>query len=180
MDHAGYIRLNVRGREPEGLVEPGAEYEAICQELTEAFLSFRDLETNQPIVARVYRLADLAAQDAPYRDVLPDLVITWGSIAATQSAGIRSDKYGEIRWPTAGKLPSGRAGNHRGQGWFVAAGDGIQAATHAPGFQTVDLVPTVFRWLGIEPREDFQGKPIPALCGMAEPGTPCGPVGSTV
>jgi predicted AlkP superfamily phosphohydrolase/phosphomutase len=165
MDHAGYLRLNVRGREPEGIVEPGADYEATCQELTEALCSFRDLATDQPIVERVYRLDDLAGPDAPHRDVLPDLVLTWSDVSAIQCSGVRSEAYGEMRWHPHGKLPSGRSGNHRGQGWFVAMGDAVPAATRVHGCRTVDLVPTVFHWLGVEPRADFQGQPIPALCG---------------
>ncbi len=33
------IRINLRGREPAGTVEPGAEHEALCRELTEVLLS---------------------------------------------------------------------------------------------------------------------------------------------
>jgi hypothetical protein len=58
---------------------------------------------------------------------------------------LNTHKYGEIRRPCGGKLPSGRAGNHRSQGWFVVTGSGIQPATGVHGFRTLDLVPTVFR-----------------------------------
>ncbi|MBI4229123.1 MAG: alkaline phosphatase family protein [Deltaproteobacteria bacterium] len=163
MDHAGYIRINLKGREPQGIVEPGNEYNAICNELEEAFLSFRDIKTNKPIVDKVYHLDDRAPLDAPHRDVLPDLVVKWGNISANESSGIRSDKYGEINWNNVGKLPSGRSGNHLDIGWFVAVGDGIPRATRIDDYPILDLVPTVFKWLGAEPREDFQGKPIPAL-----------------
>ncbi len=164
MDHAGYFRINVKGREPEGIVEPGLEYETVCRELEAAFRSFHDIETGKPIVDKVYRMDDLAPREAPYREVLPDLVITWRDISAIQSPGIHSEKYGEIRWDTGGKLPSGRSGNHQEKGWFVAVGDGITPATRAEEHRTIDLVPTVFQWLGAEPGQDFQGKPIPVLC----------------
>ena len=164
MDHAGYIRINLKGREPQGIVEPGNEYNSICDELEEAFLSFRDIKTNKPIVEKVYRIDDLAPLNAPYVEVLPDLVVKWSNISAIESSGLRSDKYGEIHWNNVGKLPTGRSGNHLDNGWFVAVGDGIPPASRTEGHHIVDLVPTLFQWLGAEPREDFQGKPIPALC----------------
>ena len=29
----GYIRINLKGREPQGIVEPGKEYEDLCEEI---------------------------------------------------------------------------------------------------------------------------------------------------
>ena len=139
-----------------GVVEPGEEYDALCEELTRAFLSFRDIETDQPIVKEVYRMDDFG-RDAPYRDRLPDLAIRWGDISAMHSSGIRSEEYGEIHWNDGGKLRSGRPGNHHREGWFVAVGDEIRAGTRTKEHRTVDLVPTIFEWLGGERREDFQG-----------------------
>ena len=164
MDDAGFLRINLRGREPQGIVEPGEEYDTICKELSEAFLSFRDIATNEPIVAGVYRSDELAPPGAPYRDRLPDLTIQWGDLSAIHSSGIRSDKYGEIRWNTDGKLRSGRSGSHKRQGWFISTGDGIRAGSCANHHRTIDLVPTIFEWLSAERPEDFQGSPMSELC----------------
>jgi predicted AlkP superfamily phosphohydrolase/phosphomutase len=164
MDHAGYIRINLKGREPQGIVQPDQEFESVCQELEEAFLSFRDIDTDEPIVEKIYRAGDFSPPDAPYHENLPDLVATWRG-SAIHSKGIYSEKYGEIRWDGDGKLPSGRSGNHRSRGWFIAAGNGIPYATLEESHHAVDLVPSVFNWLGAGASEDFQGRPIPALCG---------------
>ncbi len=171
MDYAGYLRINVKGRELQGIVDPGSEYNALVEKLAGAFLGFTDIESGKPIVERVFRMEDLSPPDAPYRNLLPDLVITWSDVTAVQSHGIRSEKYGEIRWDNNGLLPSGRSGNHRDSGWFVAVGDGIQPGTSEEGCRVIDLVPTVFTWLGVEPAGDFQGKPIPAISG-APPDNP--------
>jgi predicted AlkP superfamily phosphohydrolase/phosphomutase len=164
MDLAGYIRINVKGRENEGIVEPGQEYESICKELEDAFLSFRDAATGEPLVERVYRMYELAPTDAPYRNGLPDLAVTWRDTSAVLSNCIRSEAYGEITWDTGGKLPSGRSGNHLGRGWFAARGDRIPPGARVEGYGILDLVPTVFHWLGEEPGPDFQGKSISDLC----------------
>ena len=163
MDHAGYLRINVKGREPRGIVESGQEYTDLCHEIGEAFLGFRDLDTNKPIVNEVYHVDDLAPSTAPYRDLLPDLVVVWSDVSAIGSKGIYSKRYGQIHWNAGGRIPSLRSGNHRSSGWFIAAGDGIAAGTQAEGHHVVDLVPTVYKWIGAEQVHDFQGRPISAL-----------------
>jgi predicted AlkP superfamily phosphohydrolase/phosphomutase len=165
MDHAGYVRINLLGRELQGIVEPGPDYEALCDELSHVLSDVRDVDTDLSIVDRVYRVADLAPERAPYRDVLPDLVVTWGERSAIRSHGIRRKGRGEIRWNRNGVLPSLRSGNHRGQGWLVAVGSGIAAESRAEGHHITDLVPTVTNWIGGGGTKDFHGRPIPALCG---------------
>ena len=159
MDHAGYIRVNLRGREPQGIVSPGQEYDAICAELAAGFMSFRDLKTGSPLVRCVYRQHELAPAGAPARDRLPDLVIEWNGVSPIESPGITSDRYGELRWTPPGRIPSGRAGNHRTHGWFVAAGDGIEGG-QIDGHNILDLVPTVCAWLGADLGDRLHGRPM--------------------
>lgn len=171
MDHAGYVRINLRGREPQGIVTPGDEYRAVCDSLADAFMSFRDLATGKPIVAQVHRLDDLAPPDADFRDQLPDLVIEWSDVPVTSSPGVVSPRFGEMRWTPTGRLPSGRAGNHRSQGWFMAAGEGIAPGSEAPGHRILDLVPTACQWLGADLQHHFAGRPISELTDRPR-GTP--------
>ncbi|HYC33684.1 MAG TPA: alkaline phosphatase family protein [Gemmatimonadales bacterium] len=162
-DQAGYVRINLRGREPGGLVEPGADYAALAEEIAAGLEGFRDLATGRPTVRQVHRLDDLAPPGAPARDRLPDLVVEWDHVSPVESPGISSPRYGELRWDPVGRLPSGRAGNHRPQGWFVAAGPGIGAGRWAVQRDIRDLVPTVWRWLGAGAHDAFQGTPIPEI-----------------
>lgn len=163
MDHAGYVRINLRGREPQGIVAPGAEYDALCAELSAAFCSFRDIESGRPIVERVYRLDELAPPDAPYRTGLPDLLIVWADVPVSGSRGVRSPDYGELRLDPPGRLPSGRAGNHRPHGWCIAAGPGIAAGGRIQGQSILDLAPTALHWLGAPVPQLMQGRPIETL-----------------
>jgi predicted AlkP superfamily phosphohydrolase/phosphomutase len=162
MDHAGYIRLNLRGREPGGIVEPGAQYSSLCNELAEGFSSWRDLATGRPIVRRVYRQQELAPPEAPARDRLPDLVVEWSDVSPIESPGISSERYGEIRWSPPDRLASGRAGNHRSRGWFIAAGDGLESR-RVEGHSILDLLPTVCQWLEADLGGRLQGRAIAEL-----------------
>lgn len=162
MDHAGYVRINLRGREPAGIVEPGAEYDALCDQIASGFLGFRDAATARPIARRVHRVADLAPETAPARHRLPDLVVEWDDVAPGSATVIRSDRHGELRWSTA-RLPSGRAGNHRPGGWFIAAGPDLEPGMATAEYPIVDLAPTVYRWLGLDPDPALAGTSIPEL-----------------
>jgi predicted AlkP superfamily phosphohydrolase/phosphomutase len=161
MDHAGYVRINLRGREPQGIVA-AEDYGALCEEITKGFLGFRDAVSGRPIVRRVHQLDDLAPPDAAARDRLPDLVIEWDDVPPGAAPVIRSERLGELQWSSP-RLPSGRAGNHRPDGWFVATGPGITEGRTAGTHPIVDLVPTVYRWLGLEPDPALAGQPIPEL-----------------
>ena len=164
-DLHGFLKVNLKGRETPGVVSPGAEYEALCAELEESFLSFRVLETGVPLIRRVERLDALGPPDSPVRDRLPDLILHWSDEPMGLSTGARSGIHGEVRWTPGAKLPSGRSGNHLGRGWFVARGDGIPTGRLAGKHDLTDIAPTVLRWLQVDPPRTLHGRPIEALFG---------------
>jgi predicted AlkP superfamily phosphohydrolase/phosphomutase len=55
----GRIFVNLRGREPLGCVEPGAEYEAARSGLIEALAELREPESGEPIIDRIYRREEI-------------------------------------------------------------------------------------------------------------------------
>jgi predicted AlkP superfamily phosphohydrolase/phosphomutase len=72
---AGRIYLNVRGRDPRGVVAPGAAYEALVAHLRERLETLTDPMSGRRVVARV-RTAD-EAYAGPLAAQGPDLVITF-------------------------------------------------------------------------------------------------------
>jgi predicted AlkP superfamily phosphohydrolase/phosphomutase len=69
----GQIYVNLRGREREGIVAPGAEYDALRKELVQKFGALRDPETGEEVVRRVYAREELYR--GPYFNEAPDLVV---------------------------------------------------------------------------------------------------------
>ena len=69
-DVGGLVRFNLQGREPEGIVRQGAEFDGLCDELIDALCSLEDVETGEPIIAAVDRTDDVVGLDAPFRHVL--------------------------------------------------------------------------------------------------------------
>jgi hypothetical protein len=49
-DLDGYVRINLRGREAEGIVEPGEEYVRLCDRICEGLKTFVDEDTGVPVV----------------------------------------------------------------------------------------------------------------------------------
>ncbi|MEX1256052.1 MAG: alkaline phosphatase family protein [Gemmatimonadota bacterium] len=167
VDLNGYLRVNLRGRDAAGIVDPGKEYEALIEQLSKEFLSFRDMRDGGAIVSTVERVDDLVGKDAPRRSELPDLVVRWTDRVAHGCPGLKSC-YGTLALDPLAPLPSGRSGNHTPGGWLVAAGPGIAPDRTLSTVDSADLPATLLAWMGANIPDRFEGRPIPELAGYAE------------
>ena len=68
----GRIFLHVRGREPQGCVEPGEEYERLRDEIAGALLTLGDPDSGEPIIERVFRRDEIYS--GPQLDRAADLI----------------------------------------------------------------------------------------------------------
>jgi predicted AlkP superfamily phosphohydrolase/phosphomutase len=149
-DVHGYVRINVRGREALGIVEPGEEYDRTCAEIADGLKSFVDSDTGEDVVAEVVRIDELFPGGGR-RDALPDLIVRWAPSPCADTRSIESPRFGTIAWPTPGKNPNGRSGNHTGEGFLFAAGDGISPGSSlGPEAHILDLPPTILEILGVD------------------------------
>lgn len=162
----GGIRLNLRGREPQGLVSAGAEEQALSRQLAQDLEGIRNLDNGRPMIRRVSRTADL--YQGEYLSLLPDLLVAWseeapiGSATVGSGAGatvrLGSDRVGEL----VGTNRYGRTGDHRPEGLFVAAGPGIGPGRLSRSVSVMDFAPTLAALLDVEiPSPD--GQPIREL-----------------
>lgn len=150
-DVNGYVRINLRGREARGVVEPGEEYDRLCTEIIEGLLEFTDADTGEPVVDEVRRSDELFGSGERL-DVLPDLIVRWSATPSAATRSITAPRFGSIPWPTPGKNPNGRSGNHTAEGFVLASGEGIPGGSLLPGNRHIlDLPPTVLSLLGAEP-----------------------------
>jgi predicted AlkP superfamily phosphohydrolase/phosphomutase len=140
-DQLGFVRVNLAGREPGGIVAPGREYEAVCDEVAGALCRLVDARTGEPVVDRVFR-ADLAFP-GPESYRLPDLLVSWRTERPIDA--VCSPEVGTI----AGTNPDLRTGNHRPQGFALLYGAGVPLGRRSVG-HVLDLAPTVLDRFGIE------------------------------
>jgi predicted AlkP superfamily phosphohydrolase/phosphomutase len=147
-DIQGYIRINLRGREAAGMVEPGEDCDRLCAEIEEGLSTFTDADTGEPVVESVIRTDQLFTQGRRLNN-LPDLLVRWASSPAANHRAIVSPRYGSILWPTPGRNPDGRSGDHLPEGFLLAAGAHIPPDSRIEGAHILHLAPTVCTLLNV-------------------------------
>ena len=161
-DLNGYIRINLAGREPEGIVSPG-QLDALSDEIDRGLHSFRDVPSGEPLVAEVCRTRSVFPAGERI-DRLPDLIVRWSESSAAPHEAIESPSLGRIVRATPGRIPNGRSGNHRLTGFLIARGPGIAAGARLPdGADILDLAPTALARLSVSPTTPLAGKVIEPL-----------------
>lgn len=134
------IRLNLRGREPQGIVEPGREYESIRQRIIDGLMALEDPVTHQPLIQQVYRREDL--YHGPHVQRADDLIIS--AAPGVYLVGGRSERTisgREERW--------GWSGTHRADGLFILAGPGVKYAHQLEPARIEDVAPTILYLMGV-------------------------------
>ena len=150
----GAVRINLVGREEHGLVNPGQDFETLCEQLTRDLKEIRNDETGELLVTEVRRTRDLYSGDQ--FDLLPDLLVTWNRSKPINV--VFSPKIGKIRHPH----PTVRTGDHRPGGMVFAQGPGLAPSRLNDAVREIDLAPTIAAILGV-PTAQFQGRPVEAL-----------------
>ena len=158
-DLQGYIRVNLKGREAAGIVEPGSEVDSLCSEIADGLATFVDADSGEPVVESVMR-TDRLYPGGQRRGDLPDLLVRWSDSPAANHRAVISPRYGAIPWPTPGRNPDGRSGNHRPEGFLIACGEPFRPASRIDAAHILDLAPTAYRLLGIPTPAGMRGKPI--------------------
>jgi predicted AlkP superfamily phosphohydrolase/phosphomutase len=136
-DNQGYVRLNLRGRERDGIVDPG-EAEALLAQVAAGLRSFRDPD-GLPAVDRVDRVVE--HHPGERTALLPDLVVQWSARPATTLEGVHSPSLGDVVRRGSG---SGRSGNHTpGDAWAVVAPGRCSPRTTSRAPQLADVASTI-------------------------------------
>jgi predicted AlkP superfamily phosphohydrolase/phosphomutase len=158
----GGIRLNVKNREPNGVLEE-TEVDAFCADLERDLLAIIDERSGERLVREVVRTKDVVSGAA--LDALPDVLVGWSDTVPTGSrivgagaaAAIRahSPRIGEV----SGTNAFGRTGEHRPDGFCVFAGPGIAHGTLPGDFSIYDYAPTFTAMLGVS-MPDVPGRPV--------------------
>lgn len=148
------LYINLRGRERDGIVEPGATRDALLREIAGKLAAERDPENGHTVVKRVYRTDEVYSGD--YISKAPDLVVgyDWGYRTSWESA--LGDVTGEMLKVSTEKW----SGDHCGATELVP---GVlfanrKIALDAP--HLYDLAPTILAEFGIPKPGDMIGKNI--------------------
>jgi predicted AlkP superfamily phosphohydrolase/phosphomutase len=155
-DLEGYIRVNLKGREPDGIVQEGREYEALCDSLTASLQQLVNPLTGRPAVRQLIRTDQAFPGDR--RHYLPDLIVLWAQDSPTTE--VESPEVGRVGAPS----PDGRSGTHRSPGFVLARGPHIDRAQNLSNAHVFDLAPTILKHFGIPRPAHIDGKAWANLC----------------
>jgi predicted AlkP superfamily phosphohydrolase/phosphomutase len=149
------IMINVVGRQPEGCVQPGEEYEAIRTRILEEMRSLRDPKTGEPIVLEAYRREELYHGER--LETAPDLILV------TQDQYKGGTSIDELISAVPLDVISKLSGVHRMNGIILAQGPHIRRNARIEGAGIIDVAPTVMYALGLPIPTDMDGKPLAGL-----------------
>lgn len=139
----GRLFLNLAGREEKGAVQSGTEAESLKAELTEALLNLTDPDDGSRIIETVLRREDL--YNGPFFDDAADLI------------AIPYDGYdlkANVRMPSL-TTKTALEGMHT---FWDAALFIKDHEIRAQDFSILDLAPTIFNLMNLEPTEKFEGR----------------------
>ncbi len=146
---AGGIEINLRGRQPQGVVAPGAEYERLRDEIIAALKNVRDPETDRPVIVEAW------PREAVYprgdMDSVPDILFL---TSETFDCGSDLDHvFSTVPLSFLERIN----GDHTMEGIAVFWGEGVRRGCTVH-LDLLDLPPTLIWAMGLPLPADMDGK----------------------
>ncbi|HEX5438109.1 MAG TPA: alkaline phosphatase family protein [Gemmatimonadaceae bacterium] len=155
-----YFRLNLRGREPRGLVEPGAEETALLGELREEMRGLVNPDTHRCAAEQVATISEMFP--GPERGRLPDLAVSWNA-GARVLGRVSAPRSGLVEGDAGYRTGAAYTGNHRPNAFVAVRGPGVAEGAEVQGYDIRDIAPTVLALLGVDAPAHFEGRVIPGI-----------------
>ena len=162
------ICINVRGREPLGIVDPGDEYDRVCREITDALHECRDEISGERIVEKVFHRQEIYT--GPHVDKAPDLLVRWRediAIHGIQLPVTSGSEDTETRTKTPfvpGEDYRFISGDHRLNGILLSRNPKKSLGGYElKKASLVDIAPTAIYALGLPVPDDMDGKVLTEL-----------------
>ena len=154
----GGVRINLQGREPEGIVSPGQAYEQLRRRLRQELSELRDPDTQQQVFAQIILREEI--YEGPHLELAPDLILEPQRERSILGENFVLDGalHADKRQIFVSSAPY--SGNHAFDGIFCAVGSGIHQDRRVDGAQIVDLAPTILTAMGHSVPAHMDGKPL--------------------
>lgn len=136
----GQVYVNVKGREPQGVVEPGEAYERLRREIAEKMRAIVDPRDGRPVVDRVFFKEEL--YEGPQLERAPDLLAIMRGFSYMTRKGY---EFAEERGVLFRDPYTAETGSHRLEGTLIAAGPDICAGRRLTENGIYDLTPTLLQ-----------------------------------
>lgn len=152
-DSVGAIRINLKGRDRYGIVEPGEEYRQLRKQIAADLQELKDPVSGKSVVSRVGLTHEQF--HGPFLDQLPDITVLWNQ--SFRWSSVDSSSLGTLAIPAQDR----RTGSHGPDGFLIVAGPGVPGGVQLSGHSVYDIAPTVLATAGIPIPKDMDGHPLP-------------------
>jgi predicted AlkP superfamily phosphohydrolase/phosphomutase len=142
MGNFGQLFVNLKGREAQGIVSPGTEYEKLLDDLTHRLQSLVDPQTGEPVIEQIFRRDEL--YDGPYAEQAPDLMFL------TKDMKYKAMGLSDFSSPRVFDSVYGTTGHHRMNAIMIWNGRGaVREGQRFEGARIHDLAPTLLYVMGL-------------------------------
>lgn len=148
-----FLRVNLKGREPRGVVMAGEEYDKLLEKVVGDLRALRDKKSGEPLIDQIVKTKGTFSDAEPIR--LPDIVATFHDLPYFVREAVHP-KRSITQEPNL----FFRDSTHDDQGLLIAAGENIENREKLPNVSPSDFAPTFLTLLDFPIPEYMCGKPL--------------------
>jgi predicted AlkP superfamily phosphohydrolase/phosphomutase len=151
----GNIWINVRGRDPQGIVEPGEEYDALRDQIIADLPALIDPQTGARPIRKVWRREELF--NGPDLGRFPDLIVEADYPDMFKPHGAYLGPLAARQLTPEEMAQRAITGCHRMNGIFIAWGPDMTPNGRLNDAALIDVAPTVLHLLGQPIPQEMDG-----------------------
>lgn len=146
----GQIFINLKGREPQGIVEPDEEYQRVRAEIMDRLREIVDPDTNEELIGPIWTREELYS--GAHLEQAPDICFLPRDMRYLAQG---NTDFNSNRFITKAFTNSG---SHRMNGIVIARGHHLRSDVRVPQARIYDVMPTILHQMGIEIPDDVDGR----------------------
>jgi predicted AlkP superfamily phosphohydrolase/phosphomutase len=144
----GSIWINLIGRDPQGIVSSGAEYDRLCEQIISQLPELQDPRTGEHLIKHAYRREEL--YHGPYAHLTPDILLEPNDTLQIFRRAEDTRRTAPVRVLTKSELMAGNTtSQHLMNGILLIRGAGVNADCQLPEVAMHDVAPTVLYSMGL-------------------------------
>jgi len=147
----GQIYLNLKEREPLGIVHPGKEYDELVGTIIEALNKIEDPTSGKKLITKIHRKQEIYKGE--YLHAAPDILFEIKDLSFDSSV-----KFGFGNKNIIGKQEFLDSGTHRREGILIAVGKNIKKNLLIDISSILDITPTILYSMELGIPADIDGK----------------------